>query len=250
MKIALIILTLNEYECLKKILPFVLESRNLHSFDVIYAIDGGSTDGTVEYYQQHNIPIVAQSYRGRGAAFHLALEKIDTDGYIFFSPDGNEDPADLIKFRYYLENGADIIIASRMMQGAKNEEDDSIFKFRKWVNNAFNLMINIFFNRSGKYVTDSINGYRAITKSAMQKLSLDAMDYTIEFQMTIRAFKHKLNIVEFATCEFPRISGETKAPSFSTGLRFIKCLWKEIIHRLIANPDIRQSTKVIFERHS
>lgn len=229
MKIALIILTLNEYDCLTKILPRVLESKHRAAFDAIYAIDGGSTDGTVEYYQQKNIPVVAQSRRGRGAAFHLALEKIDADAYLFFSPDGNEDPNDLLKFRTHLENGADIVIASRMMVGAKNEEDDSLFKFRKWVNNAFNFLVNLFFNRSGKYITDSINGYRAITKTAMQTLSLDALDYTIEFQMTIRAFKHKLKIIEFPTYEHPRISGKTKAPSFSTGLRFINCLWKEII---------------------
>lgn len=232
MKIALIILTLNEYDCLTKIFPRVVEPQNQTAFDGIYAIDGGSTDGTIEYYQRHAIPIVAQSRRGRGAAFHLALEKIDADAYIFFSPDGNEDPNDLLKFRFYLEKGADIVIASRMMKGAKNEEDDSFFKFRKWVNNAFNLLVNIFFRRSGKYVTDSINGYRAITKSAMQKLTLDAMDYTIEFQMTIRAFKQKLNIVEFPTCEFPRVSGETKAPSFSTGIRFIKCLFREVFTRI------------------
>src|SRR3990167_815905 len=168
MKIALILLTLNEYDCLKKIFPRVLESCSPDLLDAIYAIDGGSTDGSIEYYQQYNIPIIAQSHRSRGAAFHLALEKISADAYIFFSPDGNEDPNDL-------------------------------FKFRKWANNAFNLIANVFFNRSGKYLTDSINGYRAITKTAMEKLSLDAMDYTIEFQMTIRAFKHKLNIVEFAT---------------------------------------------------
>lgn len=231
MKIALIILTLNEYDCLTKIFPLVQEPQNQGAFDEIYAIDGGSTDGTVEYYHQHNIPVVAQSQRGRGTAFHLALEKIDADAFLFFSPDGNEDPSDLSKFRHYLEKGADIVIASRMMKGAKNEEDDSFFKLRKWVNNVFNLIVNIFFNHSGKYVTDSINGYRAITKLAMQKLLLDAIDYTIEFQMTIRALKKKLTIVEFPTCEYPRISGETKAPSFSTGLRFMKCLWNEIKQR-------------------
>jgi hypothetical protein len=118
-----------------------------------------------------------------------------------------------------------------MIKGAKNEEDDAFFKFRKWVNNIFNFLVNIFFRKTEKYVTDSINGYRAITKKSMQKLSLNAMDYTIEFQMTIRAFKQKLNIIEFPTCEFPRISGKTKAPSFSTGFFFIRCLWNEIIKR-------------------
>ena len=235
MKIALIILTLNEYDCLKVIFPRLLDPKIHGAFDAMYAIDGGSTDGTIAYYQQQNIPVIAQSRRGRGDAFHLALEKIDADAYIFFSPDGNEDPDDLLKFRHYLDNHADIVIASRMMKGAVNEEDHSLFRPRKWVNNIFNFLVNLFFRRSGKYITDSINGYRAITKRAMEKLSLDALDYTIEFQMTIRAFKQKLNIVEFPTHEFQRISGETKAPSFKTGLRFIQCLCKEVTQRAHKN---------------
>jgi glycosyltransferase involved in cell wall biosynthesis len=84
MKIALIILTLNEYDCLIKILPRVLALQNHNAFDAIYAIDGGSTDGTVEYFIEQNIPVVAQSFRGRGNAFQLAVEKL-MRMLIFFS---------------------------------------------------------------------------------------------------------------------------------------------------------------------
>lgn len=225
MKIALILLTLNEYDCLKVILPRVLSNKI--AFDIVYAIDGGSTDGTIALYQEYNIPVIAQSKKGRGAAFHIARDTIDADAFIFFSPDGNEDPNDLVRFRPQLENGNDIVIASRMMQGAINEEDDAIFKWRKWINRTFNYAIHILFNRSDYFVTDSINGYRAITKKALNQLALTANDYTIEFQMTIRAFKNKLRITEFPTHEHPRISGETKAPSFKTGVRFMKRLWTE-----------------------
>lgn len=229
MKITLILLTLNEYACLKKILPRILalKENNPTLFDEIFAIDGGSTDGTIAYYQENNIPVLAQSQRGRGSAFHIARDEVDTDAFIFFSPDGNEDPEDLHHFREYLQAGNDIVIASRMMRGAKNEEDDSIFKWRKWVNNIFNYIINLFFNRSGYFVTDSINGYRAVTKHALKKMALTANDYTIEFQMTIRAFKLNLKIVEFPTCEYQRISGKTKASSIHTGLRFLKRLYFE-----------------------
>lgn len=225
MKIALILLTLNEHDCLKVILPRVLSNKA--TFDVIYAIDGGSTDGTIELYQQYEIPVIAQSKKGRGAAFHIARDTIDADAFIFFSPDGNEDPNDLCQFRPLLEDKNDIVIASRMMHGAKNEEDESIFKWRKWVNRTFNYAIHILFNRSNYFVTDSINGYRAITRTALKQLALTANDYTIEFQMTIRAFKNRLSIAEFPTHEHPRISGETKAPSFKTGVRFMKRLWTE-----------------------
>ncbi|MDZ4205843.1 MAG: glycosyl transferase family 2, partial [Patescibacteria group bacterium] len=68
-------------------------------------------------------------------------------------------PHDISKFRQYFEDGADIVIASRMMKGAHNEEDDSSFPVRKLVNQAFGLIANIFWNRSGRFVTDTINVY-------------------------------------------------------------------------------------------
>ena len=191
------------------------------------AIDGGSTDGTLEFYRDHGIRVLGQSRRGRGEAFLMAFRELQTDACLFFSPDGNEAVADLGRFRVHLEKGADLVIASRMMKGAVNEEDGHILRFRKWANNGFNLMANLLFRKSGAYVTDSINGYRAITLNAARTLQLDAPDYTIEYQMTMRALKHGLKVVEFPTIEGQRVAGESGAPSVSTGLRFVRRIWRE-----------------------
>jgi hypothetical protein len=115
------------------------------------------------------------------------------------------------------------------MKGSVNEEDDQRFKWRKWANQAFTLLANVCFRRNGTYIHDTINGYRAITKHAANKLELDATDYTIEYQSSIRCFKKRIKIVEFPTAEGGRIAGETGAPSIPTGLRFIRCLWRELI---------------------
>jgi glycosyltransferase involved in cell wall biosynthesis len=196
-------------------------------YDAIVVVDGGSTDGTVEYFAERGMRVLGQSRRGRGHAFQIAFEEVETDAYIFFSPDGNEDPKDLGKFRPLLEGGADLVIASRMMKGARNEEDEHFIKLRKWANNAFNIGANLSFRRGGKFVSDSINGYRAITRSAARLLELDAPDYTIEYQMTMRAFKKGLTIAEFPTIEYPRVAGDTQAQSFPTGVRFIKAFLRE-----------------------
>ena len=228
MHITLCILTRNERPCVEIVFPQLLKPGPESGFDAIVVIDGGSTDGTKEYFEERGIPVLGQSRRGRGHAFQIAFDEVDSDAYIFFSPDGNEDPKDLPKFRPLLEQGFDLVIASRMMAGAKNEEDDQILKLRKWANNAFNIGANVCFRRQGAFVTDSINGYRAITRKAAKALGLDAPDYTIEYQMTMRAFKHKLSIAEFPTIEYPRVAGDTQAQSIPTGVRFIKAFWREL----------------------
>ena len=91
--------------------------------------------------------------------------------------------------------------------------------------------MNVLFNRSGTYITDSINGYRAITKSCATQLALDAPDYTIEYQMTMRALKQGMKVIEFPTVEGERVAGETGAPSIPTGLRFIRRLLIETFRK-------------------
>ena len=233
-RVALCLLTKNELECLKIVFPMLPKPSESAGFHSIYAVDGGSTDGTVEFYKQHGVPVLSQSKKGRGEAFHTAFREIDADAYVFFSPDGNEDPKDLPRFKQLLEQGADLVIASRMMKGAVNEEDHQLFKWRKWANNAFNLMANFFFRKKGPFITDSINGYRAITRKAALDLKLDAVDYTIEYQMTMRALNRGLQVVEFPTIEGQRVAGNTGAPSFQTGLRFIKRFWVELRNRALA----------------
>lgn len=227
MKIALCILTRNERPCLDIVFPMIPQGPTA-GYDEIYVVDGNSTDGTVEFFNQHNILVIGQSRRGRGQAFTIAFESIKADAFIFFSPDGNENPEDLGRFRPLLEGGADLVIASRMMKGARNEEDGQFLRLRKWANNAFNLMANLAFRRSGPYITDSINGYRAITAEAARRLHLDANDYTIEYQMTMRALKAGMRIVEFPTIEGQRVAGETQAQSIPTGIRFLKAFFREL----------------------
>ncbi|MEC7885818.1 MAG: hypothetical protein VX544_03430, partial [Pseudomonadota bacterium] len=97
-------------------------------------------------------------------------------------------------------------------------------------NNIFNLLANLAFRKKGPYITDSINGYRAITKKTANLLKLDASDYTIEYQMTMRALKKNIKIIEFPTVEGQRLFGETQAKSIPTGLRFIKCFIRELFN--------------------
>lgn len=223
-RIALVILTRNEIEgltALIKKIPF-------KAVNEVFAVDGGSTDGTVAFYKKYRIAVVPQTSRGRGEAFRLAAERTKAEYIIFFSPDGNEDPADILKFIPYADKGYDMVIASRMMKGAHNEEDDAFIKMRKWANNAFNLLANIFFNR-GPFITDSINGFRMIRRDVFDRIQPDGSGYTIEYQMTIRAMKAKLRIAEFPTYESPRIGGESYAKSIPTGIAFLKLLFSEIV---------------------
>lgn len=223
MKIGLVVLTLNEIEGVTAL----FDSLPLDQVDEAFAVDGGSTDGTREFFSKKNFRVLDQASGGRGEAFRMAFAASEVDALIFFSPDGNEDSKDISRFRDYLSEGAAMVIASRMMEGAVNEEDAQIIRFRKWANNSFNWLVNLFWNR-GPYITDSINGFRAITRDAWDQIRLDGTGYTIEYQSTIRCLKLRLPVREFPTTEGQRIGGESYAKSIPTGLRFLRLLFSEI----------------------
>lgn len=222
MRVSLALLTKNELPGVRALFDRI----PLECVDEYFAVDGGSTDGTVEFYEARSVPVVTQQSGGRGEAFRVAFEHARGDAVIFFSPDGNEDPADLPRFRRLLEAGFDVVIATRMAPGAHNEEDEAMLPLRKWANKAFNLIANRTWNR-GPFVSDSINGYRAITRRAWCTLALDESGYAVEYQSTIRAMKAGLSIAEFPTDEGRRI-GPGGSPSLQLGLEFLGLYCREL----------------------
>jgi len=221
-KRALVILTFNEIEALPKIWDRIPRD----GWELV-AVDGGSKDGTREFLESKGVRVLGQPRRGRGVAFRVAAEAVDAEQLCYFSPDGNEDPADIPKLFAKLDEGFDLAIASRMMKGAFNEEDIHWWRPRKWVNNGFTLIVNLLWNR-GPYVTDTINGFRAVKRSALLSLGCDADGFAIEFQMSIRALKAGLKIAEIPTYEGQRLGGVSTAESWKTGVVFLKALWAEL----------------------
>src|SRR5207248_1057598 len=79
--------------------------------------------------------------------------------------------------------------------------------------------------RGGARISDTINGYRAITRAAFRRLAPDADGYAIEFQMSIRALQLGLRVLEIPTQEAPRIGrGVSKLNAIPVGLRFFALL--------------------------
>lgn len=219
----LVLLTLNEIEGVRALherIPYACA-------DEVFVVDGGSRDGTREFFQEHGIRVVDQASKGRGEAFRIAIVQAAHDHILFFSPDGNEDPADIPKLFDLLDQGADIAIARRFGPGAHNEEDEQTFRWRAWTNRAFTLAVNLLWNR-GPFVYDTINGFRAFKRSSFERLKVDGPGFVIEFQSSIRAMKLGLDIREIPTYEGARIGGQSTAKSLPTGILFVKHFLREI----------------------
>ena len=219
---ALVLLVLNEIDGLRE----TWNRIPIDDFAVTIAVDGGSTDGSRAFLTDRGIPILDQPIPGRGVAFRVAAEAVSTDRLVFYSPDGNEDPADIIKLDDLLLNGARLAIASRFARGSVNEESDWL-RPRARVNQSLTWIANRIFNQ-GSYVTDSINGFRAIRRQDLLELDTSVKRFPIEYQISIRAMQRQWRIEEIATIEGQRSGGESKALSWPVGKDHLKVLFSEL----------------------
>ena len=218
----LVLLVLNEIDGLKQ----VWSKLPLDEFAITVAVDGGSTDGSREFLAGHGIPILDQGIPGRGVAFRVAAEAIKTERLVFYSPDGNEDPDDIIRLDDLLIKGADLAIASRFAQGAVNEEAD-ILRPRARINQMLTWIANKTFNKD-HYITDTINGFRALRRKDLLLLNTTVKRFPIEYQISIRAMIEGWNIQEIPTIEGQRAGGVSKAISWPVGKDHLKVLFTEL----------------------
>lgn len=226
MKIGLIVFTRNERKNSEKTFPKIPKKV----VNNIYVIDGNSTDGTQEYYRRRRIKVFNQMHPGVGGAYESAFRNTKEDALIFWHPDGNMETEDIKNFVKLLKSGAQFVVASRMIKGSYNEEDNQIFKPRKWFNIGLATACNILWGKNGNYATDVVQGYRAITRKAYQKMKIKVPSAIApDLEQIIRALKKNIKIVEFPTKEGYRIHGTTSMTSWKTGRENLKVFFRAMI---------------------
>lgn len=207
MRISLVIFTLNEIDGMKAIMPRIKRGW----YDELIIVDGGSTDGTIEYARECGYFIFVQKEKGAGGAFIEAIEKVTGDIVIVFSPDGNSIPEKIPDLIEKMKEGYDLVIASRYLKGAKSYDDDVITAFGNWM---FTSLMNLLFR--SKY-TDVLVMFRAFKKEIVKSLGVDTKTPSWGSLMLIRATKRKLKVTEIPADEPPRIGGVRKMKPLING---------------------------------
>jgi len=223
MKVTLLALTLNEIEGVKVILPQIDPSW----VDQILVIDGGSTDGTIEWVRENGYNVYIQKKSGIRYAYFETLDLLDGDIIVTISPDGNCAPEFIPALIDKIREGDDLVIGSRYLGEAKSEDDDAVTAFGNWM---FTRIVNIL--HGGNY-TDALVIYRAFRKDLIYQLDLhrgDAYELperlfgtTVSWEplMSVRAAKAGKKVSELPVGEPPRIGGERKLQVFRWGAAFL-----------------------------
>lgn len=212
MKVTLLIPTLNEIVGMKQIMPRVKKEW----CDQIIILDGGSTDGTIEYARGKGYFVYVQKKPGFRNAYIEVLPYIEGDVVVTFSPDGNSLPEVIPALIDKMKEGYDMVIASRYYGKAKSYDDDIVTAFGNWF---FTKTVNIL---HGGHYTDVMVIFRAFKTKLIYELELHKDDAYITAEklfhtkisweplLSVRAAKRRLNVAEIPGDEPPRIGGERK----------------------------------------
>lgn len=219
MTTTLAILALNEIDGIQVVVPKI----NRDWVDEIIVVDGGSTDGTIEWCEANGLRVLRQRQRGYGAGMREVMEIAKGDVVIELMADGNCDPAALPKLIAKMNEGYDLVIGSRYVDGARSEDDTVVTRFGNW---CFTRLINILFGGS---FTDAMMGYRAYRIDAFKTMEIDENGLTFPTQGSIQFTKYGYKVGEVGASEPKRIGGERKAHNFYTGLALLKMIGRELV---------------------
>jgi len=220
MKTTLLIPTLNEFECMEKIMPRIKKGW----VDEILIVDGGSTDGTVEYAKEHGYPVFAPTVKGLSAQLLESFKIAKGDVIILFSPDGNSIPELIPPLVKKMEENYDMIIVSRYLKGAKSYDDDFFTRIGNYI---FTSAVNLFFKA---HYTDTLVIFRAFKKDVIKKIKFDIRG-DVDLQLSIRCAKKRLKVTEIPGDEPKRVGGERKINIIGTGFQLLGFLIKELFTR-------------------
>lgn len=219
--ISLCLLTWNEIHGCRLVIPNLPQGL----FTEVFALDGGSTDGTVEYLHQEGIAVVPQARRSYNAAYIEAIEHYSGDGLVFYHPKGTVDEASLPLVHAELEAGRDLVIASRMLPQSKNEEDDQLIRHRKWFGQGLALAADLRWNRGRlPRLTDPLHGYRGCSRSFTDSLQLRPSGVTADLEMVKHAYTTRASVSEIPVDESEREIGGTHFPAWKTGKALVRYL--------------------------
>ena len=175
-KICFVLPTYNEEENIGNIIQQILKeekSQSKHTF-IILVVDDNSTDETQTIVQRYislnsKVHLVTGQKKGLGDAykrgFKYALNDLKADLIFQMDSDGQHDTSLIPDFMSYIEEGKDVVIGSRFVEGGKTPD----FSFsRLLMSKVGNLLVRYVGGIT--QVQDCTSGYRAIRASYLKEL--------------------------------------------------------------------------------
>lgn len=156
----------------------------------IIVVDDGSTDNTTREASAHRVTVVTYpKNRGKGHALRKGFQQAKGEIIVTIDSDGSHRPKEIPGLLTPIFRGADIVAGSRFMVKANG--------FTTGINRVGNFLFNMAIAAlTGRLVTDSQTGFRALRKEVIDKMNLDSTGFEIESEITVKGLKNGFKFEE------------------------------------------------------
>lgn len=192
----------------------------------IIVVNDGSSDKTGMIASAYKATVLSNGRnRGKGYSLRHALKIAQGDIIVTMDADGEHKPKEIPDLLKPLYNGTDIVAGSRFLcQNA-------------YVTTKLNQIGNLFFNvaimsLTGKKVTDSQTGFRAIKREVLEMLNLESDGYEIETEITVKSLRNGFVLQEKPVCVERRKHGQSKIKLLRDGKRIFRAILKASFARI------------------
>jgi len=194
--------------------------------DEVLVMDGHSTDRTREIAQAEGARVELDPGKGKGSAVRAALSLAKGEIVVYMDADGSHDPNDIPRLVKPVAAGeVDLCVGSRFLGGS---EELSI-NFGQLIRSIGNISMNIAINkRFSVYLSDTLNGFRAIRREVGLRLRLIENKHTIEQEMIIRALRMGYTVKNIAAHEYARKHGTSHIRIWREWPHFVWCMFKNL----------------------
>ncbi len=214
--ISLVIPTLNEEENIGSLLRQVSSILKGYRYELI-VVDGHSKDRTVNIAKSAGARIIYDRW-GKGSALSRGINAARGDVIISMDADLSNRPTELKLLIAGIETGYDICMGSRFLTGGGSDDMPLIRKFGNW---CFVKIVNLIY---GSRYTDLCYGYRSFARDVPRRLHLDEKGFGIEAEISIKAVKKGMKVLEVPSYEKRREGGDAKLMTFRDGWAILRTI--------------------------
>ena len=220
--VSVVIPTLNEAGNIREALT-TIEKEVLYPKEII-VVDGNSTDGTQKIVKDSNCKLIIEPRRGYGLALRAGFKQAKGDIIVMVDGDGTYEVRHINRLLDTLiKKNAEMCLATRMYDPNKA---------MGMMNFVANKVMTFFFDLLFmQFLSDSQSGFRAISRSAIEKVEFHEDDMSFATEMLVQFAKKGFKMVEVPTVYKSRKYGKTKLRKIKSGVEIFTTMFRGFMER-------------------